>query len=212
MIIKVCGITREEQALEIKKAGATHIGVIHFPKSPRHISLEKIKNIKETVGDFPVVAVVVNPDRETVKKLMDIVDIVQFHGEEDINFIKQFPLNRVFKAFRIKGEEDIERIEPFASENITILIDAFHEKTYGGTGKQINPSLAKKIVSIYPKTILSGGLSPENVESLIQDIKPYGVDASSKLEIKPGEKDIRKVKLFVKRAKDAFKKFQEKEI
>ncbi len=205
MIIKVCGITEEKQAVEISDFGATHIGVIHFPKSPRHIEVEKIKSIKSVLPQkTKLVAVVVNPGKETVNKLLEIVDIIQFHGDESLEFVKTFPKEKVFKAFRVKNEEDIQKIKPFSEEGFTILIDAFHEKAYGGTGKQINPELAKKIVEEFRNVILSGGLSPENVEYLIKEIKPIGVDASSKLETKPGIKDLKKTRDFILKAKKAF--------
>lgn len=205
MIIKVCGITDPNQAREISELGATHIGVIHFEKSPRHIELEKIKKIKENIENSKLVAVVVNPDKEKVKKLLEMVDIIQFHGDESIDFVKQFPKEKVWKAFRVKDESSIEKIKPFAEEGITVLIDAFHKEAYGGTGKQIDPVLAKKIIDTYKKVILSGGLSPNNVENLIKELRPIGVDASSKLEVKPGLKDIQKVKSFIEKSKIAFK-------
>jgi phosphoribosylanthranilate isomerase len=205
MIIKVCGITQEEQAREISSFGATHIGVIHFPKSPRHIDISRIKSIKSSIPDtVKLVAVVVNPDKEDVLKLLEIADIIQFHGEEPLEFLKNFPKEKIFKAFRIKDFSDIEKIKPFSEEGYTVLIDAFHKEAYGGTGKQIDPLLAKEIIKRYKNIILSGGLSPENVGNLIRDLKPYGVDASSKLEVRPGVKDLVKTKEFVQRARKAF--------
>ncbi len=204
MIIKVCGIKEPEQAKKISELGATHIGVIYFEKSPRHIEIEDIREIKKNVKNTKLVAVVVNPVEEKVKRLLEIADIIQFHGDENIEFLRQFPKERVWKAFRIKDYYDIDKIKPFAEEGISVLIDAFHKDAYGGTGKQINPKLAKKIINRYGNIILSGGLSPDNVETLIKDLKPIGVDASSKLEIKPGLKDIQKVKSFIDKSKAAF--------
>ncbi len=201
-ILKICGLTDRKQAEKIASLGATHIGMIYFEKSPRHIDLEKIKEISTGIKDrAKSVAVVVNPVEKTVWKLLELVDMVQFHGEESMQFVSSFPKEKVIKAFRIKDETDIENIKPFVEENYTILIDAYSEKAYGGTGKQIAPQLAKKVVDIHKKTILSGGLSPENIEEILKYIRPYGVDASSKLEIKPGVKDLKKVKEFIERMK-----------
>jgi phosphoribosylanthranilate isomerase len=204
--IKVCGIKTEKQALEIAKLKPTHIGVIHFEKSPRHIHLDQIKTIKETLKNYPVkvVAVVVNPDKELVKKLLDIVDIVQFHGDEDIEFVKQFDKEKVIKAVRIKDDTSLKKLDKFSKEGYTVLIDAFKKGEYGGTGKQIDKRLIKKVSDITDRFILSGGLSEDNVYDLIREFKPFGVDASSKLEIKPGEKDIKKVKNFISQAKKAY--------
>ncbi len=207
MIIKICGITSEEQAEQISSFGATHLGVIYFSKSPRHVEIEKIKSIKKHIGKNTLLtAVVVNPEEKTVNKLLDIVDVIQFHGDESLDFVLKFPEEKVIKAFRVKEEKDIDKIVPFVEAGILPLIDAYHQSAYGGTGKRINPELAKKIVGRFGKVILSGGLSNKNIEEILVDISPYGVDASSKLEIKPGIKDIEKVKDFVKKAKSFYEK------
>ncbi len=202
MFIKICGLTIPEQAKEIASYGATHLGVIHFPKSPRHLEFPQIKKIKEAIPEkIKLVAVVVNPSLEEVHRLLEIVDMIQFHGEESIDFVKRFPKEKAIKAFRIKDEESINQIKPFIKEEYLILIDAYKEGEYGGTGKQIDIELAKKISKLTDKLILSGGLSPENLEFLLKEIKPFGVDASSKLEIKPGIKDLEKTKKFIEIAR-----------
>ena len=204
-IIKICGLTDKKQAVLIGEMGATHIGMIHFEKSPRHIPVEKIAEISGAVnGLAKSVAVVVNPEIKTVEALFRYVDIIQFHGDESTDFVSLFPKERVIKAFRIKEERDIEKIKPFMDRGYIILIDAYSENAYGGTGKQINPELAKKIADIYPKTVLSGGLSPDNVLKLLEYVRPYGVDASSKLEIRPGIKDLKKVEKFIKAVREFY--------
>jgi len=200
--IKICGITDKDQALKISRLGATHIGVIYYEKSPRHTDLQKIKEIKNYVEkEAKIVAVTVNPSRESVQKLLDIVDMIQFHGDESIDFISQFPLEKSIKAFRIKSEEDIKKMTPFIKNGHYILIDAYKEGEYGGTGRQINPELARKVTDLYDRIILSGGLSPYNLKELLDYINPYGIDASSKLELRPGIKDLKKVERFIKIAK-----------
>jgi len=207
MFIKICGITKEEQAKKIAELGATHIGVIFYPKSPRFVDLQKIKQIKKSLPEnVKLVAVVVDPTKEEVDQLLNIVDMIQFHGEESLEFIKKFPKEKVIKAFRIKDQKDIEKIKPFIEEDYLILIDAYKEGEYGGTGKQINPELAKQISKLTDKLILSGGLSPDNISNLLQEVKPYGIDASSKLEIEPGIKDLEKVREFIRKAKDYYER------
>jgi phosphoribosylanthranilate isomerase len=207
MFIKICGITENKQAKEIANMGATHIGVIFYKKSPRFVNLQKIKEIKESLPESTkLVAVVVNPSIDEVERLINIADIIQFHGEETLEFIKNFPKEKVIKAFRIKNEKDIEKIKPFIEEGYLILIDAFKEGEYGGTGKQVNPELAKAISGLTDKLILSGGLSPDNITNLVEEIKPFGIDASSKLEIEPGKKDLEKVKEFIKKAKEYYER------
>ncbi len=207
MFIKICGLTEEKQAKEIANLGATHIGVIFYPKSPRFVDLEKIKEIKKVLPEnVKLVAVVVNPSQKDVEELLKVVDMIQFHGEETLEFVKKFPKEKVIKVFRIKDEKDIKKIKPFIEEDFLILIDAYKEGEYGGTGKQINLELAKKVSELTDKLILSGGLSPQNISNLLQEIKPLGVDASSKLEVEPGIKDLEKVKEFIKKAKDYYER------
>ena len=205
--IKVCGITTKEQALEIAKMEPTHIGVVHFEKSPRHTDICQIEEIKSAIEKQPVklVAVVVNPSKELVDELLKVADIIQFHGDEDLDFIKQFDKEKVIKAIRVKDEKSLKDIERFSKEGYLVLIDAFKKGEYGGTGKQIDKSLVKKVSNITDKFILSGGLSEENVYELIREFKPFGVDASSKLEVEAGIKDLNKVKRYILQAKKAFK-------
>jgi len=203
MFIKICGITSSEQVKKVSDLGATHIGVIFFQKSPRHIPLEKIKEIKEAIPEkTKLVSVVVNPLYSEVEKLFDIVDMIQFHGDEDLSFLKDLPEDRVIKAFRLRSEEDLKNIERFADEGFLILVDSFSKESYGGTGKQIDIKIAKRIPLITDRYILSGGLSPENLAYLIKELRPFGVDASSKLEFSPGVKDLEKVERFIKIARE----------
>ncbi|NPA51479.1 MAG: phosphoribosylanthranilate isomerase [Aquificae bacterium] len=202
MFIKICGITKPEQAYEISKYGATHIGVIFYEKSPRHISLDQIKDIKNTLPKpTKLVAVTVNPDISTVDKLLKTVDLVQFHGDETIQFIKNFPKEKVIKAFRLGSQKELSKIKKFSEEGYLILVDSYSKEAYGGTGKQIKDSILRHLKDTIQKFVLSGGLSEENIEKMITSVKPYGVDASSKLEISPGVKNLEKVKKFIKIAK-----------
>ncbi|WP_457640175.1 phosphoribosylanthranilate isomerase [Persephonella sp.] len=201
-IIKVCGLTDKVQAEETASAGATHIGMIFFEKSPRHIPLKKIEEIADRIREKALsVAVVVNPEEKVVNHLLEIVDIVQLHGDENLEFTEKFSPERVIKAFRLRNMHDIHRMEPFYRKGYTLLIDAFSEKQYGGTGKQISPEIAVEAVKQFPRTVLSGGLSDENIEDVLQAVKPYGVDASSKLELKPGYKDMEKTVKFIQKAR-----------
>ncbi|WP_457624124.1 phosphoribosylanthranilate isomerase [Persephonella sp.] len=204
-ILKICGLTDRKQAEETAQAGATHIGMIFFEKSPRHVPLEVIGEISAGIkGRAISVAVTVNQDLKILQNLLDVVDMVQLHGEEPVGLIRDLPEGRVIKALRIKDEKDLEKVELYGKTGVPVLIDAYSEKAYGGTGKQIEPQLAKKAVDIYPMTVLSGGLSPENVGQLLEQIRPAGVDASSKLEVRPGIKDMTRVKKFIDTVRDFY--------
>lgn len=201
--VKICGITDPQQARDISLAGADYIGVVLFEKSPRFIPTESLKKIKEKIPkNTKLVAVVVNPTKEECEEILKVADIVQFHGEESLEFVSQFEKDRVIKAFRIRDESDIEKIKPFMEKGYTILIDAYIQGEYGGTGHQIDLNLVRKICGAYDKVIVAGGLSEENIGYILREVKPYGVDASSKLEIRPGIKDLEKVRKFIKAAKD----------
>ncbi len=201
-MIKICGITDPIQAKEISKLGPDLIGVITYNKSPRYVNFETIKDIKESINSkTKLVVVVVNPTYEEVQKYLEVADFIQFHGDEDINFIKKFTKEKVIKALRIKNNSDINKILPFVKENIPILIDTYKEGMYGGTGEIQNLETVKKILNLYDKVIVSGGLSEENIDDILKHIKPYGVDASSKLEKEPGIKDIQKVKKFIEKVR-----------
>ncbi|WP_299229670.1 phosphoribosylanthranilate isomerase [Sulfurihydrogenibium sp.] len=202
MIVKICGITLPSQAKEILEYGADYIGVITYPKSPRYVDIERIKEIKENLKNSKLVAVVVNPSLEQALELLNIADFIQFHGDEDLDFVKKFPKDRVIKAIRVKNESDLEKIKTFKNEDITVLVDAFKEGVYGGTGEMIDLNLLKKITDMYDKVIISGGLSENNLREILNHVKPYGVDASSKLEVSPGVKDLDKVKKFIDIAKN----------
>jgi phosphoribosylanthranilate isomerase len=202
MIVKICGITLPSQAREISECGADYIGVITYPKSPRYVDVERVKEIKEKLKNSKLVAVVVNPSLEQVLELLNIADFIQFHGDEDLDFVKKFPKDRVIKVIRVKNESDLEKIKTFKNEDITVLVDAFKEGVYGGTGEMIDLNLLKKITDMYNKVIISGGLSESNLKEILNHVKPYGVDASSKLEVSPGVKDLDKVKKFIDIAKN----------
>lgn len=201
--VKICGITIPSQAKEISQAGADFIGVILYERSPRFVEFDKVEKIKENLMEnTKLVGVVVNPDLESCRKILDVVDFIQFHGDEGFEFIKRFPKERVIKAFRIKNRADIENIKPYIDEDYLVLVDTFKEGEYGGTGDRIGIDILKEICSLYDKVIIAGGLSDTNIKYVLKMVKPYGVDASSKLEIKPGVKDIEKVKNFIKLVKD----------
>jgi phosphoribosylanthranilate isomerase len=198
MIVKICGITQPQQAKEISQLGANYLGTIFYPKSPRYVDLDKIIEIKQSLNESTkLVVVVVNQDEKTVEELLYIADIIQFHGDEDYSFVKNFPKDRVIKVFRIKEESQIKQMEEYMKDDYCLLLDTYKEGMYGGTGETIDIQLLKKVLKLYDKIIVSGGLGLDNIKEVLSQIKPYGVDASSKLEIKPGIKDINKVKQFI---------------
>ncbi len=198
--VKICGITRIEDALFSVERGTDYIGVILYPKSPRFVPEEKRREILKSVDGVLKVAVMVNPSEGEVFKVFEEgFDFVQLHGEEDLDFAQEVGIKRVIKAFRIR--DIVPEIDEGWKEAHAILLDTYSEKVYGGTGRTFNWNIAKEIVERGFRVILSGGLNPENVRSAVNEVRPYGVDVSSGVELEPGIKDKMKIETFIKEAK-----------
>ena len=201
-LVKICGLTSEEQALQVAKLGANAIGIISVEESPRYVSAEIKKKIFKTLENFyqkiERVSVVQNcPIDLIIKNLLGnpTETIIQLHGDEDIDYCKKIrekiPNIGLWKAFRIKTEEDIDKIKPFEDFVDAILLDSWNEKTYGGSGEKINSIYLKNLQFSKPWW-LAGGISIEWINEILIDIKPDGLDISSSVEISPGQKDLKK--------------------
>ena len=207
-LIKICGLTSEEQALKVAKLGAHAIGIISVEDSPRYISAEIKKKIFKTLEKLHPkierVSVVQNcPIDLIIKNFLGNPSetIIQLHGDEDIDYCKEIrdkiPNIGLWKAFRIKTEKDIDKIKPFEDFVDAILLDSWNEKTYGGSGKKIKSTYLKNLKFSKPWW-LAGGISIEWIDEILSEVKPDGLDISSSIEISPGLKDI-------KRTEDLFK-------
>jgi len=201
-LIKICGLTSKEQALQVAKLGAHAIGIISVEQSPRYISAEIKKNIFTTLERlYPKierVSVVQNcPIDLIIKNFLGNPSetIIQLHGDEDIDYCKKIrekiPNIGIWKAFRIKTEKDIDKIKPFEDIVDAILLDSWNKETYGGSGKKIKSAYLKNLQFSKPWW-LAGGISIEWINEILADIKPDGIDISSSIEISPGLKDIKK--------------------
>jgi len=207
-LIKICGLTSEEQALQVAKLGAHAIGIISVEESPRYISAEIKKNIFTTLERlYPKierVSAVINCPRDVIIKNFlgnPSETIIQLHGDEDIDYCKkireQIPNIGLWKAFRIKTEKDIDKIKPFEDFVDAILLDSWNKETYGGSGKKINSIYLKNLQFSKPWW-LAGGISIEWIDEILTEIKPDGLDISSSIEISPGLKDIKKTEAIIK--------------
>ena len=207
-LIKICGLTSEEQALQVAKLGAHAIGIISVEESPRYISAEIKKKIFKTLEKLHPkierVSVVQNcPIDLIIKNFLGNPSetIIQLHGDEDIDYCKKIrekiPNIGLWKAFRIKTEKDIDKIKPFEDFVDAILLDSWNEKTYGGSGKKIKSSYLKNLQFSKPWW-LAGGISIEWINEILTDIKPDGLDISSSIEFSPGFKDIKKTEELIR--------------
>ncbi len=201
-LVKICGLTSEEQALQVAKLGAHAIGIISVEESPRYVSPEIKKKIFKTLESFYPkihrVSVVQNSPVDLIIKNFlgnPSETIIQLHGDEDIDYCKKIrekiPNIGLWKAFRIKTEKDLDKIQPFENFVDAILLDSWNEKTYGGSGEKINSNYLKNLQFSKPWW-LAGGISTEWIDEILIDIKPDGLDISSSIEISPGLKDIQK--------------------
>ena len=155
-LVKICGLTSEEQALQIAKLGAHAIGVISVEESPRYISAKIKKKIFKTLEilypKIERVSVVQNcPIDLIIKNFLGSPSetIIQLHGDEDLDYCKQIrekiPNVGLWKAFRIKTKKDLEKIKPFEEFVDAILLDSWNKETYGGSGKKIKSNYLKNL-------------------------------------------------------------------
>ncbi len=198
--IKICGITNIEDARAAVEYGADAIGFVFYKKSSRYIEVEKAQKIISLLPPFiSTVVVFVNESYKNIERVIDKchLNILQLHGNEDKNFCTRFSLT-VIKSIKIKDEKSLENMERFKVS--AFLLDSFSENIPGGTGKSFDWDLAVRAKK-YGNIILAGGLTAENVKDAISKVKPYGVDVSSGVEIKPGKKDHEKMRRFIEEAK-----------
>jgi phosphoribosylanthranilate isomerase len=201
--VKICGITRAEDALVAVDAGADALGFMFYASSPRCVTREAAAPIIHQLPPFVAkVGVFVNPTVEEVRQaIADCgLDTLQFHGEELPEFCRQFGL-KVLKAFRVQGPETLKVLSDYSQ--MTWLLDSFVAGTRGGTGNTFNWDIAAQAVKSGGRVILAGGLTPENVAEAVRKVHPYGLDVSSGVESAPGRKDAAKVRAFITAAKGA---------
>ena len=195
--VKICGITRVEDAQAASAAGADAIGLVFYRPSPRNVTLERARSIATQTPPFiATVAVFVNPSGEEVEQVIREcgVTLLQFHGEESPESCAAFSRPYI-KAARIRpGLDLIKYLAPYAGARAWML-DAFHGDLWGGTGGTFDWSLVPE--SATRPIILSGGLTADNVVDAIHRVRPYAVDVSSGVEASKGIKDAAKIAAFI---------------
>lgn len=195
--IKICGITRVEDALQVTEAGADALGLVFYPPSPRAVSIEQAAQIVQKLPPFvTVTALFVNPSVEEVQKVLDGVriDLIQFHGDEDDAFCSQFH-KPFIKAIRVRQAQDVVAACLRFPSALALLLDSFKEGVPGGTGETFDWALIP--AQITKPIILAGGLTVQNVALAIAQVRPYAVDVSGGVEQSKGIKDASKVTEFI---------------
>lgn len=196
--VKICGITRAEDARSAVACGADAIGLVFFPGSPRHVSLEQARRITQAVAPFvTVVGLFVDESPAMIRQVLEKIplDLLQFHGQECNDDCKPYGLPFI-KSVAMRPETDLRQAINQYPDARGILLDAWQPLTHGGGGKsfdwrQIPPDLPVPV-------ILAGGLTPDNVGTAIRRVRPYAVDVSSGVEIDKGVKSADKIAAFMK--------------
>jgi phosphoribosylanthranilate isomerase len=202
VLVKICGLTREEDAAASVKWGADMIGLIFAP-SPRRIGLPESKRVAGAVrGRACLVGVFVDEDPSTVIRTVEEtgLDMIQLHGEESPDYCRSMP-GEVIKSFRVKDRESLERIEDYRDSASYLLLDTFIPGLAGGTGRTFDWSLTERMSRQPIPWFLSGGISPENVSEAVKKCAPTGVDVAGGVELRPGVKDHRLIRQFILKAK-----------
>lgn len=204
--VKICGLSTPDMVAVAARHGATHVGFVHYPKSPRHLPVDRLRALaRQTPAVLKRVAVLVDPDDALVEALLDAVDIVQLHGRETperIVAIKSRSGLEVWKAVGVRTSADIEETQLFAPIADRLLFDAKPPVDPsgapilpGGTGLRFDWTL----LSGYRGRGwgLSGGLDAENVGEAIRVARPSLVDVSSGVEDSPGRKSASRIAAFL---------------
>ena len=210
-LVKICGITNIEDARCAAEAGADFLGFIFYPKSPRYVTPEQcgaiVRGIREAYGARAprCVGVFVDVPATQVRAVLDTtgLDLAQLHGAESLTDLQHlYP--RAFKALRPQTVEEARALAaayvdggPVDSRSPQLLVDAYHPQQYGGTGVPLDLHIARALVPDC-RLMLAGGLTPENVGAVVEQVHPWGVDVSSGVEREKGIKDHEKVQAFIK--------------
>ncbi len=187
--IKICGITRIEDALCASECGADAVGFIFHPPSPRYITAEKTKAIiTELPEGIVTVGVFVNREAQEVARTANDcgLDLIQFHGDESPEYCRWFPAERIIKAVSLRTPGDLRTLTAYRVR--AFLVDTRDSGRYGGTGKRADWELAAELGKAHP-LILAGGLDADNIAEALAAVAPGAVDINSGCESAPGIKD-----------------------
>ena len=203
MRVKICGIKQPEQGKAIAIAGATALGFICVPNTPRYVTKQQIRAVVEQLPkQIDRIGVFANSSVEDICQIVEFAGLtgVQLHGDESPEFCHQLrsmlPDIEIIKALRIKNSQALEQVQIYFSSVDTLLLDAYNPQMLGGTGATLDWKTLQQFQPGCP-WLLAGGLTPDNVLDALKQVNPNGIDLSSGVERAPGDKDLGKVaKLF----------------
>lgn len=205
VLVKICGITSLDDAWAAVDAGADALGFNFYARSPRYLTPENARAIiKQLQVDLLTVGVFVNEDLETIRRIAATAGVraLQLHGDESPEYCKALKDYYLIKVFAAGPEFNPEKVLEYDVD--AIMLDAPDQGGLGGgTGRLSNWSVAAKTSAVFPRVFLAGGLSAENVGEAIRAVKPYAVDACSRLESVPGKKVHERMRAFVAAVRQA---------
>ncbi len=201
--VKICGITRGQDARAAAASGAAAIGLVFYAQSPRAVTIEQARGIVMDLPPFVgTVGLFVNAEPAWVREVLAAarIDLLQFHGDESPEYCAAFGCPYL-KALRVRPGLDLAREAQRFAAAAGLLLDAYDPERFGGTGRRLDwqglpGELGRPLV-------LAGGLTPENVGEAIRAVRPYAVDVSGGVESAPGIKDPGRIEAFVQGVRDA---------
>lgn len=201
--VKICGITNVDDAKGAVAAGADALGFVFHPASPRYVAPEEVADIVAALPPFvSTVGLFVNMPAVKIHQIMvqTGLQLIQLHGDETAAECHLHPPYSVIKALRVRDERSLSHLDDYPVA--ALLLDAWSDDDYGGTGRRFDWQLVSRATLNKP-LILAGGLTPANVTTAIQLVKPYAVDVSSGVEREPGRKDMTLVAQFIEQVRKA---------
>jgi len=208
LFIKVCGITNAEDASAAVKAGVNALGFIFYQGSERYITPEAASEIVLKLPDHvSKVGVFVHEEKKEILRIARKVPLsaVQLLGPEGPDDLFGYDMS-IIKVFRVKPDFDVEVMKNYVVD--AFLLDTHRQGAMGGTGESFDWNIALKARQ-YGRIIVSGGLTPDNVDDAVRFVRPYGVDVSSGIESRPGKKDHDRMRNFIARARNAHSSLDE---
>lgn len=195
--VKICGITRIEDALAAVRAGADAIGLVFYPQSPRAVSAQTARAICLALPPFvTTVGLFVDAEADAVDAVLREVplDTLQFHGAEDADYCARFG-RRFLKALRMRDDTDVAALRSEYGAASALLLDTYRPGVPGGTGEVFDWERVPRALA--GEIVLAGGLNPANVAAAIATARPYAVDVSGGVESAPGIKDAQRIAAFI---------------
>lgn len=201
--VKICGITREQDAAAAVEHGADAIGLVFYPSSPRHVKIERAAAICRELPAFVTsVALFVDAPADDIARVVDEVgvDLLQFHGQESADYCSQHRRPWI-RAIRMKPDTDVLAEHAAYAAARGLLLDAYRPGVPGGTGETFDWAHIPPAAG--PRIILAGGLDAGNVGRAVREVRPYAVDVSGGVEAEKGIKDPNQIRAFMHEVRNA---------